>query len=323
MDFILLLAILLVLVATVASSRSASPTATSNGSGAVIIELKAQIENLTEQIRSVEQNQSQSGTVLTSLHSSLQARQDLEQRTADSMRRLETVIAGTQTKGLAGENIINHLISDLPSDWQVRNFPVGGKQVEFGLRLPNNLILPIDSKWAASSLVAEFSECEDIVEQQRLKKEISKVVLNKAKEVKKYIDPSLTTAFGIAAVPDAVYHLSTECLVEAMSMNVVVISYSLLLPYLLLVIQTVAKMDNTTDIQQLQNHLQSSEESLQSLQMEVERRFSRALAMLTNTRDEMRGQISRAKAGLVNAQAGKWDTDGAVLEIVETSQEAA
>ena len=51
-----------------------------------------------------------------------------------AIRRLETVIAGTQSKGAAGENILDVVFSKLPAEWQVRNFPVGNKSVEFGLR---------------------------------------------------------------------------------------------------------------------------------------------------------------------------------------------
>jgi len=48
-----------------------------------------------------------------------------------------------------------------------------------------------------------------------LKAKIKAAVLAKAKEVKKYLDPSLTMSFGVAAVPDAVFDLSSGLLVAA------------------------------------------------------------------------------------------------------------
>ena len=127
---------------------------------------------------------------LTELQTFAKARQEIEQRTAESIKRLEMIIAGTQTKGVAGENILEFVFAKLPAEWQVRNFRVGNKSVEFGLRLPNNLILPIDSKWAATNLIEQFVNCDNPDEQQKLKAQIESAVLSKAKEVKKYIDPS-------------------------------------------------------------------------------------------------------------------------------------
>ena len=104
---------------------------------------------------------------IASLQTLFQARQEIEQQTSDAVRRLETIIAGTQTKGAAGENILDQVFSKLPVDWQVRDLRVGDKRVEFGLRLPNNLVLPIDSKWPATNLLEQFTSCEDVQEQQR------------------------------------------------------------------------------------------------------------------------------------------------------------
>jgi len=86
---------------------------------------------------------------LAAQDSFVKARQEVEARTADSVGRLEMIIAGTQSKGLAGENIMEVVFAKLPIEWQARNFNMNGKTVEFGLRLPNNLVLPIDSKWPA------------------------------------------------------------------------------------------------------------------------------------------------------------------------------
>ncbi len=239
---------------------------------------------------------------LTELRSYVQARQDMERRTMESIRRLETVIAGTQSKGAAGENILEAVFARLPPEWQLRNFRVGNKTVEFGLRLPNGLVLPIDSKWTATALLERFAAARDVAEQQRLKRRIEREVLHKAQEVQKYLDPRLTTTFGVAVVPDAIYDLCTGIQAEAFRLNVVLISYSLFVPYLLMVFQTTLKSAHSIDMQKLEAYLADVQEHLDRLQGELEGRFSRAIRMLTNSRNEMSTHLSQIRGGLTGLQ---------------------
>ncbi len=282
------------------------------GSGTFEDKLSALQERLINLHAQLEARQSDSQTLfsqinevkdgLTKLHSYVEARQDIEQQTMESIRRLETVIAGTHSKGVAGENILEVVFAKLPPDWQLRNFRVGGKVVEFALRLPNNLVLPIDSKWTATTTLERFAATDDIAEKQQLKKEIEKQVLSKAEEVRKYIDPNLTTTFGIAVVPDAVYDLCAGVHADVFRLNVVLISYSLFIPYLLLVFQTILKSLQTIDMHKLQAYLQDVQENLDALQSELDGRFDRALTMLNNSRSEMGAHLSRVKGGLTSLQ---------------------
>ncbi len=239
---------------------------------------------------------------LGELQSSAKARRDIEQVTADSIRRLEAVIAGTQSKGSAGENILEAVFARLPVEWQVRNFTVGGRPVEFGLRLPNNLILPIDSKWAATGLLEQFTAAGDPAEQHRLKKDIEKAVLQKAREVKKYIDPSVTMMFGVAVVPDAIYDLSSGVQTEAFQLNVVLVSYSMFVPYLLLVFQMVLRTSQNIDLQKLDAAVHTAQDHIKSLQDELDGRYSRAITMLNNSRDDMRAHMSQVASALTSLQ---------------------
>jgi DNA recombination protein RmuC len=285
--------------------------------------MQIELRGLVERVTSLEQGQGSVGQGLQTLHTSLQteltqarvglaelhtqatARVQLEQRTADSVWRLETIIAGTQSKGAAGENILDAVFAKLPVEWQERNFKVGNKTVEFALRLPNNLILPIDSKWPATHLLEQFAACDDIAEQQRLKSQIEAAVLGKAREIKKYIDPSLTVSFGVAAVPDAVYDLCSgiqgTCFVEH---NAVLVAYSMFMPYLLLVVQTVQKTSQNLDLEKLEAYLRSAQDSVRAAQQEVEGRFSRSLTMLSNSRDDLSLHLSKVNSGLTSLQMG-------------------
>ena len=191
------------------------------------------------------------------------------------------------------------VLSKLPGEWLERNFKVNGKPVEFALRLPNGMILPIDSKWAATNLLEQFAASDDLTEQIRLKAAIGDEVRKKAKEVTKYIEPNVTVTFGIAVLPDAIYDLCTHVQGEAFNMKVVLISYSLLIPYLLLVFQTSLKSSQQIDLQKLSSYIQSIEETSQKLQDELEGRFSRAITMLENSRSEMRTQLNKVNSSLM------------------------
>lgn len=284
-----------------------------------ITELKSLTTGLTDATGAMRIELSHAKSDLTELHAHVKAEQESERQIADSVRRLETVIAGTQTKGLAGENILEVVFSRLPIEWQVRDFRIGGKTVEFALRLPNNLILPIDSKWAATHLLEQFVDTEDIQEQQRLKKAIEEAVLQKAKEVRKYLDPSITASFGVAVVPDAVYDLCAGIQAETFLLNVVLVSYSMFVPYLLLVFQTTLKNNHNIDIQKLEAHLTSAQANVQALQDELDGRFSRSLTMLSNSRDDMRAVMGKLNGSLTGLQMGS----GATIDLPKPPTEAA
>jgi DNA recombination protein RmuC len=260
-----------------------------DGVGYRLTETGTFTRNLYSSSSLLQQGISQTQASLAALQSQAKARQDLELRTADSIQRLEAVIAGTHSKGTAGE---------LPVEWQVRNFPVNNKVVEFGLRLPNQRVLPIDSKWTATALLEKFYAAEDIEEKKSLKNQIERQVILKAREVRKYLDPSLTSSFAIAAVPDAVFDLCTQAPVYVMKMDVVLISYSMFIPYLLLVFQTILENNQEIDFQQLEIYLQSTKSSLDELQSELDGRFSKAIIMLGNTRDDMKVQLGKLSSGL-------------------------
>jgi DNA recombination protein RmuC len=239
---------------------------------------------------------------LTELQTYAHARQDLERRTAESIRRLETVIAGTSSKGTAGENILEAMFANLPPEWQVRDFRVGNRTVEFGLVLPNGLIMPIDSKWPATDLLEQFSTCQDPREQQDLKARIEATVLSRVREIRKYIEPNLTVGFAAAVVPDAVYDLCYRIHPQVFRMNVVLVSYSMFVPYLLLVFQTILRTSQSIDVQRMEAYLDDVWGSIRSMQDELEGRFSRAMTMLANSRNDMRTHLGRVSGGLTSLQ---------------------
>ncbi len=250
----------------------------------------------------LQQQMGQIRDYLVDLQSRVRAREALELRTADAIRRLELIIAGTHTKGAAGEQLLDTIFSSLPVEWQVRNLAVGNKVVEFGLRLPNGLILPIDSKWAGTPLLEQLARTEDAEQRQRIKAQLEATVLARAREARKYIDPNLTTGFAVAVVPDAVYELCAGIQGEALASQVVLLGHSLFLPYLLLVFQTTLKTASQMDLERLDRYLQTCQRSIVEMQGELEGRYARAMTMLTNSRQQMSGTLSQMQAALISLQ---------------------
>ena len=69
--------------------------------------------------------------------------------------------------------MIEAMFSRLPAEWQVYDFRVAGGVVEFGLRLPNNLVLPIDHKWPAVDLLDRLAASDDPKEQAILQRQVN------------------------------------------------------------------------------------------------------------------------------------------------------
>jgi DNA recombination protein RmuC len=262
--------------------------------------LASGLRDATEAIRG---DLARAGESVAALESAARARHARDDEAMRSLQRLEQVIAGTAAKGAAGENIIDLVFSRLPAEWQLRDFRIGNRVVEFALRLPGGLALPIDSKWPATSAIEALAASTDPAERARLKAQVEATVLDKAREVRKYLDPELTAGFAIAVVPDAVDELCGALKAECLRMNVALVGYSLFLPYLLLVFQVALRAGPQVDLARLAAHLDAAAGHAAALHDEVEGRLSRALVMLTNSRDDLRAHVGRIALGLAAVRA--------------------
>jgi len=301
---LVLLSIGIVVLALVVIRRSGS-------AAKVDTPVQVELTKLAERISVMERGQSAAsqslaslGTALAEVQSQARARHDLEQRTAGAIQRLEVLMAGAPDKGAAGESILETALSTLPAEWQVRDFKVGNRMVEFGLRLPNGLVLPIDSKWPATALLEELCSADDTGKKAALRSAIEDAVAAKAREVRKYLEPSRTTDFGLAVVPDAIYALCGGVLTKVyQEYGVIVLGHSMFIPYLLLVFQTALKTSQTVDLERLGVYLKTAQDSIRGLQEELEGRLSKAITMLDNSRSDMRALLGKVNTGLTGLQA--------------------
>jgi len=158
--------------------------------------------------------------------------QQMTERVEENINRVATILTGRRS-GQAGERVVSELLSAVPDDWLERNIRLGRGQVEFAIKMPNGYFIPLDSKFVAPELVVALES--DNREQQQLLRRLKWEVQRKAQEVANgYLTDNRVLGFGIAAVPDSVYDLCRDAVkAAAQSHRIVVVPYSLLLPFVL------------------------------------------------------------------------------------------
>jgi DNA recombination protein RmuC len=151
-----------------------SPVAGSHGLFQQIGELRAHLDFLLQEAREAGDSITTTGHTAQSLSQALgelrgsfahlqnlmETREEERRQLLQSLRRVESIIAGSHGRGKAGERIVEELLAALPPDWQVRNHRVGTRVVEFAIRLPGGRLLPVDSKLPAE-VVAKAASAED------------------------------------------------------------------------------------------------------------------------------------------------------------------
>jgi DNA recombination protein RmuC len=76
----------------------------------------------------------------------------------------------------------------------------------------------------------------------------------------------------------------------------------MLIPVLLISIQSSLKNLRSIDLQRLEAHLHAVQGSILGMQDELDGRFAKALTMLSNSRDDMRALVGKANTGLTSLQ---------------------
>ncbi len=246
----------------------------------------------------------QTQTLLEGMRAGFVARQQVEEDARRSLRRLEAVLAGSPSRGAAGENILEEAFRHLPPDMVRRNVWIGGKVVEFGLHLPGGKVLPIDSKWTASAALEELA-LPDVapVRRAQLAAVVEREVEKRVREVSQYIDPATTAPFALAAVPDAAYGVCRAAFAEAHRRHVMIVAYSLALPYLLVVYQLHLQFARSVDTENLQACLMEIDRQLDALDSALENKLQRAVTMLGNAYQDGKQVMARIRASVRGIQA--------------------
>ncbi len=249
---------------------------------------------------------SQTQSVVEGLRSALSARQPVEDEARASLRRLESVIAGSSTRGAAGENILEEALKHLPPEMLQRNVWVGGKVVELALRLPGGKLLPMDSKWVSSGALEQLADpALDATRRAQLTAQVEREVERRVREVSQYIDPATTSPFALAVIPDAAYDVCRGAIVGAHRRHVMVVGYAMALPYLLTLYQLHLQFARTVDMEKLQSALIDVERHLDTLEGILDNKLQRALTMLQNTYTEGKQVSSKIRSAAQSVQTAE------------------
>ncbi len=214
---------------------------------------------------------------------------------------VSTTLVGRRS-GAAGENILREALRAFPVEWIRSPY----YDVEFGFLLFDRRVLPLDSKFSATELLEQMERLEEAGQKAALSKEIERRILVRAKEVAKYIDPHATTTFAICAVPDSVYPMLKEAHIRSyQEYKVIIISYSLTVPFLLALYDMSLKSLGRLDERRLEAFLVSVEQSVKVLKDNLENKVKEANTRLSNAyRDctQAVGTIEGALAALKSSQ---------------------
>jgi DNA recombination protein RmuC len=290
------------------------------GQAREVAELRGRLEmgGTAQDVRAAELRErlTQTQSVVEGMRSALTARQSVEEDARASLRRLENVIAGSSTRGAAGENILEEALRHLPPDMLQRNVWVGGKVVELGLRLPGGKLLPIDSKWVSSGALEQLADpALDAPRRTQLSGQVEREVERRVREVSQYIHPDATSPFALAVIPDAAYDVCRGAIVDAGKRHVMVVGYGMALPYLLTLYQLHLQFARTVDMEKMQSALIDIERHLDVLEGVLENKLQRAVTMLQNAYGEGKQVSARIRASAQAIQV----TDASPTPIQEIS----
>jgi DNA recombination protein RmuC len=223
-------------------------------------------------------------------------RAEVDTQSHDLLRRLELVIAGSFHRGAAGENILSEVLSILPPGMLERNVRLAGGVVEFAVRLPGGKIIPIDSKWPGAQQLERIAEETDTARRLQLVRELENQVSAKADEVAKYLDPERTLLLGIAAVPDAVYQLCRSAHTQAYKRGVILLPYSLAIPYVLSMLVLIARFGGALDTSRVSSSLAKIDQTLHELEESIEGHMNRGLTMFENAVQNQRAGVAECRS---------------------------
>jgi len=216
-------------------------------------------------------------------------------RATDSLRRLELIVAGSSSRGAAGENVLARALAQLPPDMLETNIAFGGRIVEFALRLPGGRLLPIDSKWTSAAALERLEDLGDAEERRRLEEQIARELRARIREMGKYLDPERTLSLAVLAVPDAVHVATRPAHAAGWREGVLVVPYSLALPFVLVVYRLALHFSAVPEAEELASRLAQIIEAHGRLDSILEGRLSRALAQAGSARDDLRCELATAR----------------------------
>jgi len=261
----------------------------------------AAIQAAVQQVTQVSGTAAQLRTELAALSAEERARGIRHEETREALGRLERVIAGSARRGQAGESLLGEVLRALPAPLREYDVRIGNLPVEFAVPLPGGKLLPIDSKWPAADKVEELGRTTDPDARAALQHQIEREVERKVDEVAKYLDPERTLMLGVAAVPDAVYDVCVKAHAAAYRRGVVLVGYSMALPYVLALLALLDRFGSAMDTGRTQSALAVLDRSLREMEGSLDGPVARGLKMLDNAIEAQRRAVADCRRAIAAA----------------------
>lgn len=224
----------------------------------------------------------------------------------EQLKRLQIVESGvqalmnlflsTQGRGQMGEEAVQRVFENLPTDLWDAQYVLNGQKVDFVIHMPNGRVLPIDSKTSGLQQILEYYDVGRRIaeepneeakkrllgEQGKLYTKVRAAVLAKADEVAGYIQPENgTLGMALQAVPDSLFGiLDMKTRKAAADLNVQVVPYALMLPVI-----NVLRSQNQyerLDFQAVVSAMEGIRLQTQSIQTVLENKFDKAQKFISS-----------------------------------------
>jgi len=285
--------------------------------GELLTELRSSLHNLSKQhdttsgrIDQLQQALATAQQALLELRRNDEEARRQQEELARFIARIDAVLTGSASRGAAGEHVLEAILEHLPAEFKAFDLRIRNRIVEFAFRLPNGKHVPVDSKWVG---VHQLEELEETGSEQ-VRRELEALLERRIDDVTAYLDPELTLGLAIIAVPDAVYRWTQRLHARALERGVVVISYSMAIPYFLTLLHFAIRFlreENSARISALSHQL---EQALRTMESELNGRFAKGLTMLQNSRDALARETASALGSLRQLQALSGATPPALVE---------
>lgn len=228
------------------------------------------------------------------------------QNLLEASKNIESVMRGSKSKGMAGENIVREILKLFPQGMMVYDFRLGSKVVEFGLKLADGRILPIDSKIVAVEELTAIATSNNEDAKLKLIQRIEQAVLRKAREVSEYIVPPMTYENAIMAVPDALYDLLKESVMRSyQDYHVIIVPYSMTIPYLLTFADMQRKHSTHLDEERVKSFLEDLNLSLSKMDDILDNKIAKSNVMIGNAYGEYKQLVSKIRGDALGLRASE------------------
>lgn len=220
----------------------------------------------------------------------------------EAIRRIDTSVGELtamllgRRSGQAGERVVERLLSPIPDDWLERDISLGRGRVEFALKMPGGYLVPLDSKFVAPEITSRLTPDNegDERQQQQAIQQINELVKKRAQEIaERYLVDERSLGFGIAAVPDAAYDACKSAIqTSAQRHQIVIVPYSLLLPYTLS-LYLIAQRLGITQMNEKERVIATAQTALQQAKTHLEN-MDREITSVFNLRKRALERVEEA-----------------------------